>query len=32
MSINLIAPFNDQTPGLIRLSYAINSSGSRILR
>jgi hypothetical protein len=32
MSIDLIAPFNDQTPGLIRLSYAINPSGSRILR
>ncbi len=32
MTINLIAPFNDQTPGLIRLSYAINPSGSRILR
>ncbi|MGH7976413.1 MAG: hypothetical protein ACREC8_07100 [Limisphaerales bacterium] len=32
MSINLIAPFNNQTPGLVRLSYAINPSGSRILR
>jgi hypothetical protein len=32
MSINLFAPYNDQTPGLIRLSYAINPSGSRILR
>jgi hypothetical protein len=32
MTIELIAPFNDQTPGLIRLSYAINPSGSRILR
>jgi hypothetical protein len=32
MSINLHAPFNNQTPGLIRLSYAINPSGSRILR
>jgi hypothetical protein len=32
MSIDLHAPFNDQTPGLIRLSYAINPSGSRILR
>ncbi len=32
MSINLFAPFNDETPGLIRLSYAINPSGSRILR
>ena len=32
MIINLIAPFDDQTPGLIRLSYAINPSGSRILK
>ncbi|HEV2691837.1 MAG TPA: hypothetical protein VG347_02975 [Verrucomicrobiae bacterium] len=32
MSINLYAPFNDQTPGLIRLSYTINPSGSRVLR
>lgn len=32
MSIGLYAPFNDQTPGLIRLSYAINPSGSHILR
>ena len=32
MSIGLYAPFNDQIPGLIRLSYVINPSGSRILR
>jgi hypothetical protein len=32
MSIDLYAPFNEQVPGLIRLSYAINPSGSRILR
>lgn len=32
MTIDLYAPFNNQTPGLIRLSYAINPSGSRILR
>jgi hypothetical protein len=32
IQIDLIAPFNDQVPGLIRLSYAINPSGSRILR
>jgi hypothetical protein len=32
MTIELYAPFNDQVPGLIRLSYAINPSGSRILR
>jgi hypothetical protein len=31
MTINLYAPFNN-LPGLIRLSYAINPSGSRILR
>jgi hypothetical protein len=32
ITIDLIAPYNDQIPGLIRLSYAINPSGSRILR
>src|SRR5205823_6085314 len=32
MTINLYAPFNNQIPGLIRLSYAINPSGSKILR
>jgi hypothetical protein len=32
MSINLFAPYNDKIPGMIRLSYAINPSGSRILR
>ena len=32
MKIGLYAPFNNETPGLIRLSYAINPSGSRILR
>jgi hypothetical protein len=32
MTIALHAPFNDQTPGLVRLIYAINPSGSRILR
>lgn len=33
MSIDLIAPYNDQIPpGLVRLSYAINPSGSRVLR
>lgn len=31
MTIDLYAPFNE-IPGLIRLSYAINPSGSRILR
>jgi hypothetical protein len=32
ITINLYAPFNDQIPGLIRLSYVINPSGSTILR
>jgi len=32
IAIGFYAPFNNQTPGLIRLSYAINPSGSRILR
>lgn len=32
IAIDLYAPYNDQIPGLIRLSYAINPSGSRILR
>jgi hypothetical protein len=30
--IELYAPYNNQVPGLIRLSYAINPSGSRTLR
>ena len=32
MSIELIAPYNFGIPGLVRLSYAVNPSGSRILR
>lgn len=32
IAIELEAYYNDQTPGLIRLSYTINPSGSRILR
>jgi len=32
MGINLFAPYGRLHPGLIRLSYAINPSGSRILR
>jgi hypothetical protein len=32
ITIDLLAPFNDQIPGMIRLSYAINPSGSRVLR
>jgi hypothetical protein len=32
ITIELIAPYNDQIPGLVRLQYAINPTGSRILR
>lgn len=32
MSINLFAPFGNLHPGLVMISYAINPSGSRILR
>jgi hypothetical protein len=32
MAIEIYAPYNDHVPGLIRLQYAINPSGSRILR
>lgn len=32
MTINLYAPYNLGVPGLVSLSYAINPSGSRILR
>lgn len=32
IQIDLIAPFNAGIPGMIRLSYVINPSGSRILR
>lgn len=32
MTIELIAPYNFGIPGLVRISYAINPSGSRILR
>ncbi|HKW28520.1 MAG TPA: hypothetical protein VJT54_04230 [Verrucomicrobiae bacterium] len=32
ITIELYAYYNDQIPGLIRLSYAINPSGSRILK
>jgi hypothetical protein len=32
IQLDLITPYNSETPGLIRLSYAINPSGSRILR
>jgi hypothetical protein len=31
ISIELVAPFNSEIPGLVRLSYAINGSGSRVL-
>jgi len=32
IAIELHAPFNNQIPGLVNLSYVINPSGSRILR
>jgi hypothetical protein len=32
LTIELIAPYNDQIPGMIDIQYAINPSGSRILR
>jgi len=32
ISVEIYAYYNNQIPGLIRLSYAINPSGSRILR
>jgi hypothetical protein len=32
ITIEFYAPYNNQIPGLIRLSYAINPSGSHILR
>ena len=32
MSINLFAPYGQLHPGMIRLSYAVNPSGTRILR
>lgn len=32
ISVDLIAPYNDQIPGLIEIQYAINPSGSRILK
>jgi hypothetical protein len=32
ITIELNAPFNDNVPGLIRLEYAINPTGSRVLR
>jgi len=32
ITINLFAFYNGTTPGMIRLSYAVNPSGSRILR
>lgn len=32
ITIELFAYYNAQTPGLIRLVYAVNPSGSRLLR
>jgi hypothetical protein len=31
IDIELLAPFNADYPGLVRLSYTINPSGSRVL-
>ena len=31
ITIDLLAPFNDQIPGIVRLSYTINPFGSRVL-
>lgn len=32
ITIELIAPYNDQIPGMIHVQYAINPTGSRILK
>jgi hypothetical protein len=32
VTIELIAPYNDRVPGMVHLDYAINPSGSPILR
>jgi hypothetical protein len=32
ISIEIYAYYNDQIPGMVRISYAVNPSGSRILR
>jgi hypothetical protein len=32
MTIDLYAYYNAQVPGLVRIRYAINPSGSRVLR
>ena len=32
LEIGLYAPFNNETPGLVSVTYAINPSGSRVLR
>ncbi|MDB6109357.1 MAG: hypothetical protein JWR69_1107 [Pedosphaera sp.] len=32
VTLELIAPYNHQVPGLVRIDYAINPSGPRILR
>ena len=31
-AIGLFAPYNNQIAGLVRIQYAVNPSGSRILR
>jgi hypothetical protein len=32
LTVELIAPYNDKVPGMVHLEYAINPSGSRVLR
>jgi hypothetical protein len=32
ITIELDAPYNDRVPGMVRIQYALNPSGSRILR
>jgi hypothetical protein len=32
ITVDLVAPYNDKIPGLIEIQYAINPTGSRILR
>lgn len=32
MTVDLVAPYNDKIPGLVEIQYAINPSGSRILK
>lgn len=32
ITVDLVAPYNDEIPGLVEIQYAINPTGSRILR